>query len=143
MSIQAESEALIDYVEKYIQTAKVATDNGMAIEPIVQLRGQAIELAINGFLATAGTYERGHDLVILLELATQKGLTLSSIERDHVLNMNQYYFNNDQMDWKYPSRFPTPKGSVWTNSGQHQIEGVLTTVTDQTRARSKLLPPGS
>jgi HEPN domain-containing protein len=104
-----------DYVGRYLNAlAQIPDDYPNILHPRMHLLGHAVELSLKAYILSTGIeFPYRHDLVKLLDLATEHGLSASDDERIDIKNLNQIYFKPDDEEWKFPTRYPQPGTAVW------------------------------
>jgi HEPN domain-containing protein len=138
--------SLISYAQDYLRAAAcLAAQEGPATLPLLQLTGQAVELALKGCLASAGKKPpRNHDLLTLYEFAETEGFCLKDDSQLACLVHLHHWFSQDlATNTKYKSRYPPTSteavgGAVPSHSAFAEI---ISSLCEQARLRVPYLWP--
>ena len=128
-----------DYVDRYLNAvAAIPDDTPGALYPRMHMLGHAVELSLKAYiLSTGNEYPRRHDLVELLDLAKQHGLSASDDGQRNIRNLNQIYFKPDNAEWKFPSRYPQPGTAIWITPSREAMTKCAKGFVMQALDRSK------
>ena len=138
--VLAELLGFEDYVNRYLNAlAKIPNNTPNVLHPRMHLLGHAVELSLKAYiLSTGNEYPRRHDLVELLDLATEHGLAASDDEQTNIKNLNQIYFKPDNEEWKFPTRYPQPGTAVWITPSREAMtecaQGFVKQALDRVKA---------
>jgi hypothetical protein len=104
-----------DYVSRYLNAlAEIPDNTPNVLHPRMHLLGHAVELSLKAYiLSTGNEYPHRHDLVELLDLAQEHGLSARDDQQRDIRNLNQIYFKPDNEEWKFPTRYPQPGTALW------------------------------
>jgi uracil-DNA glycosylase family 4 len=130
----AETSAFLDFVDRYLDAASYVPEGGNRLFPVMQLYGQATELALKAYLAsTVGKWGMVHDLMLLLATAEKNGLAIADSQRDNIKKLNQVYYYSGAFDQKFPARYPRVGGAVWVTPGKRQLVEIVESIASQAR----------
>jgi HEPN domain-containing protein len=107
--------------------------------PMLQLTGQAVELALKACLAASDHAPPiGHDLVSLVRQAQARGFVLDSSMCAAIVHLQHFYFQDLATGTKYKARYPSTKverlgGAVPRNS---TFTKIVTVLLDQAKQRT-------
>jgi HEPN domain-containing protein len=127
-------------VNRYLNAlAKIPDNTPNALHPRMHLLGHALELSLKAYiLSTGNEYPHRHDLVELLDLATEHGLSASDVEHTNIKNLNQIYFKPDNEEWKFPTRYPQPGIALWITPSREAMtecaQGFVKQALDRVKA---------
>ncbi len=132
--------AFEDYVNRYLLAAShIPEGNGNLLFPRMHMYGHAMELSLKAFIAsTDNEWKEIHDLVSLLNTAMGYGLSATEHEKKSVVpNLNKIYYQPDNSDWKFPSRYPRAGTGIWLTRSNKQLIESTRSFLDQALQQAK------
>jgi len=124
----------------YIAAASVIEREGPHLWlPMLQLTGQAVELALKACLAaTQDSLPVGHNLVSLVRQAQARGLVLDSPMCAAIVHLQHFYSQDLATRTRFKARYPSTKvehlgGAVPSNS---TFTTIVTALLDQAKQRT-------
>jgi len=106
------------FAREYLSAAELLCDRDPPIFfPRVQVSGHAIECAVKAYICASGKNvpggTKGHNLVSLLDIAIESGLTVNERDLAMVVHINHQYFRDLKSMTVYKSRYPSGFGEIY------------------------------
>jgi hypothetical protein len=134
------------FAREYLKAAELLCSSEVPFFlPRIQVGGHAIECAIKSYVCASGKDvprgTQGHNLVTLLDLAIDSGLTVDDRDLAMVVHINHQYFQDLQSKTGYKSRYPSdfwePYGGTIPDA--EFLRSLVSKVCDQATAENERL----